>query len=105
MIAKLYALLLVGQVVTLILIAAVSYWGWRNIDPETRIPARDISRDSTMRSKTTALVWTPVIGLIVLLGTLAVSDSSSRDTGAALGLALLVFFLLAHWASVKRAAR
>ncbi len=84
---------------------AVSYWGWRNIDPETRIRARDFTRDSTMRSKTTALVWTPVVGLVVLLGTLGVSDSSSRDTGAALWLALLVIFLLAHWATVKRAAR
>ena len=85
--------------------AAVSYWGWRNIDPETRIPARDITRDSTMRTKTTALVWTPVIGFLVLLGTLAVGDSQSRDMGAALGLALSVIFLLAHWATVKRAAR
>ena len=96
-----YALLLAGQVVTVIAMAAVSYWGWKNIDPETRIRARDISEDSTMRSKTTALVWTPAIGLVVLLGTLAVGD----DTIAALGLPILVIFLLAHWSVVKRAAR
>ena len=96
-----YALLLVGQVVTLIVMIAVSYWGWKNIDPETRIRARDINEDATMRSKTTALVWTPAIGLLVVLGTLAVGDS----TIGSLGLALLVIFLLAHWATVKRAAR
>ena len=85
----------------MIAIVSLSYWGWRNIDPETRIRARDISRDSTMRSKTTALLWTPMIGLLVLVGTIAVGDS----TIAALGLPVLVIFLLAHWATVKRAAR
>jgi hypothetical protein len=100
-----YALGLAGQILVLLIMIGVSYWGWRNIDPETRIRARDISEDSTMRSKTTALIWSPVIGLVVLLGTLAVGDSSGRDTIAALGLAVVVIFLLAHWATVKRAAR
>ena len=85
----------------MIVMVGVSYWGWKNIDPETRIRARDISEDSTMRTTTTALVWTPAIGLVILLGTLVVGDV----TIAALGLPLLVIFLLAHWATVKRAVR
>ena len=100
-----YALIVAGQVLALVVLGAVSYWGSKNIDPETRIRARNISEDSTMRTKTTALVWPPVIGLLVLLGTLTFSDSPTRATGALLGLGVLVVLLLAHWATVKRAAR
>jgi hypothetical protein len=100
-----YAVVLAGQILVLLVMVTVSYWGWRNIDPETRIRARDISEDSTMRSKTTTLMWSPIIGLVVVLGTFAVGDSSSRDTAAVLGLGVVLIFLFAHWATVKRAAR
>lgn len=100
-----YVLILAGQALAMLLMVAVSYWGSRNIDPEMRIRARTIALDSTMRSKRKALVGPPVVGSLVLLGTLAVSDSPNRDTAAALGLGVLLFILLAHWSSVKRAAR
>jgi hypothetical protein len=100
-----YALTLAGQALAVLLMGAVSYWGSRRIDPETRIRARTIALDSTMRNKRTALVWPPAIAFVVFLGTLAVSDSPNRDTVAALGLGVLIFLLLAHWGTVKRAAR
>jgi hypothetical protein len=100
-----FALILTGQVLALILIGTVSFWGSQKIDPETRIRARDISEDATMRSKKTALVGPPVVGVVIVLGTLLLNESNSRDTGAALGLVLLVVILLAHWSTVKRAAR
>jgi hypothetical protein len=89
----------------LLLIGAVSYWGSKKIDPETRIRARNISLDSTMRGKKTALVGPPIVGGVIVLGTLLLNDSSTRDTGAGMGLALLVVILLAHWNLVKQAAR
>ena len=56
-------------------------------------------------SKTTTLVLTPLIGLLVIIGTLGVRDSPSRVTGAWLGVAVMVIFLWVHWYSVRRAAR
>jgi hypothetical protein len=100
-----YVLTLAGQVIVVSVMGAVSYWGSKKIDPETRIRARTISLDSTMRARGTALVWPPVIGFVILLGTLAVNDSPNRVTVAALGLGVLLMLLLAHWSTVKRAAR
>ena|SRR5688500_9588917 len=100
-----YGVVLAGQALLVLLMVVVSYWGSKKIDPETRIRARSISLDSTMRGRTTALVWAPAVGLLVLLGTLAINDSPSRDTAALLGLGVIAMFLLAHWSSVKRAAR
>ena len=100
------ALLIAGQLITLLAIVAVSAWGRRKIDEQSRIPARAETTgfDWTM-SKTTALLYTPLIGSLVVIGTLLVRDSRSSQTIAALGLAILVVFLLAHWSSVRRAAR
>jgi hypothetical protein len=42
-------------------------------------------------------------GLVVVLGTFAVGDSSSRDTAAVLGSGVVLIFLFAHWVTVKRA--
>ena len=100
-----YALILVGQVVLVIAMWVTTYWGSRNIHPETRVRARTISLDATMRTKRTALVWPPVFGLLVFLGTLAFADSATRNVGAALGLGVLSVLALAHWGTVKRAAR
>ena len=100
-----YGLVVAGQVLLVLVMVAVSLWGSKRIDPETRIRARTISLDSTMRGRTTALVWAPAIGVVVLLGTLAINDSANRDTVAIMGLAVIAMFLLAHWSSVKRAAR
>ena len=82
---------------------AASLWGRTHIDPVTRIRARagPTGIDWTM-SKTTALVLSPVMGLIVLLGTLSMRDG---DPASWLGLAVMIIFLFAHWSSVKRAAR
>lgn len=82
---------------------AVSAWGWTHIDPHTRIRVRTISFDWTI-SKKTALVLTPLIGSAVVLATLG-SDPPNRDTIEPLGLAVSIVFLLAHWSSVRRAAR
>ena len=100
------ALPLVLQVVTLAAMVAASLWGRTHIDPQTRIRARAGATgiDWTM-SKNTALVTSPVIGLIVVLGTLAARGDAEESTIAWLGLSVLVIFLLAHWSSVKRAAR
>lgn len=100
-----FALILAGQVLALLLLGAVSFWGSQQIDPATRIRARDISEDATMRSKKTALLGPPIVGAVIVVGTFLLNESNSRDTGAALGLVLLVFILLAHWSTVKRAAR
>jgi hypothetical protein len=100
-----FALILAGQVLALLLLGAVSFWGSQNIDPEMRIRSRNLSEDSTMRSKKTALAGPPVVGGVIFLGCLLLNESATRDTGAALGLALLVVILLAHWSTVKRAAR
>lgn len=85
---------------------AVSAWGWKHLEPETRIRARGGTSgfDWTM-SKNTALLWTPLIGLIVLIGTIALGDESNRVTIAWLGLAVMVIFLIVHWSSMRRAAR
>lgn len=100
-----YAIALAGQALVVLLMATVSYWGSKRIDPETRIRARTISLDSTIRSKKMALVAPPLVGFVVFLGTLGVNDSPNRDTGSVLGLGVLVVLLLAHRGTVKRAAR
>ena len=100
-----YGPVVAGQVLLALLMVGISFWGSKRIDPETRIRARTISLDSTMRSKRTVLVWAPAIGFLVLLGTLAINDSPNRDTVAFMGLGIIAMFLLAHWSSVKRAAR
>ena len=99
--------LLVGaQLLALIAMVAVSVWGRKHIDDETRIRARLSATgfDYTM-SKNTTLIYTPLIGLLIVSGTLAVLDSDAPETIASVGLAIMVIFLLAHWSSVKRAAR
>ena len=100
------ALPLVLQVITLAAIVATSAWGSRHIDDEARIRARAgaTGLDWTMSKKAT-LVLSPVVGVIVLLGTSAARDSANEDTIGWLGLAVQVIFLLAHWSSVRRAAR
>jgi hypothetical protein len=60
--------------------------------------------DFTM-SRNTALLLSPLIGLLVVLSTLALSDSPNRGTIAGLGLPVMLIFLLAHRSSTKRAAR
>lgn len=99
--------LLVGaQLVVLVGMVAVSVWGRKHIAPETRIPVRlgTSGFDWTM-SKNTTLLWTPGIGLLILLATLTLRDSVTPETFAGAGLALMVMFLAAHASSVKRAAR
>jgi hypothetical protein len=99
-------LLLGAQVLALFGMVAVSLWGWKHISPETRIRARTgtTGLDYTM-SKKTALVFPPLIGSLVVIGTFALRDSPNSDTVASLGLAIIVIYLLAHWSSTKRAAR
>ena len=99
-------LLLGAQVLALLGMVAVSIWGWKHIDPETRIRARAGTSgiDWTM-SKKTALVSTPLIGLVVVIGSFATRDSPRGEMGAALGLAVIVIYLLVHWSSIRRAAR
>ena len=100
------ALLAGGQLVVLIAIVAVSAWGWKHIDPETRIRGRTGTSgfDYTM-SKKTALLMTPLIGTFVAIATFAVADPANETMGPSLGLAVMVIFLAAHWSSVRRAAR
>ena len=95
-------LLLAGQVVILIALVAVSVWGWKEVSPDARIRARagTTGMDFTV-GKTTALVSTPLIGLMVV----AATASSEDVTLGWLGLGLLIFLLLTHRSSLRRAAR
>ena len=80
--------LLVGaQVLALVAMVAVSAWGWTRLDPETRIRARTGTSgfDYTM-SKNTALLWTPLIGLVVVGATIGLPRSSEHGTIASVGL-------------------
>ena len=95
-------LLLAGQVVMLVALVAVSAWGWKEVPSEARIRARAgaTGMDFTV-GKTTALVATPLIGLMVV----AATASSDDVTLEWLGLGLLVFLVLTHRSSLRRAAR
>ena len=100
-----FALLVGAQLLVLIAMVAVSAWGRKHIDAETRIPVRlgTTGFDYT-KSKNTTLIYAPLIGLIIVISTLAVMDSGTPEI-AAIGLAIMVIFLLAHRSSVRRAAR
>ncbi|MEA2453492.1 MAG: hypothetical protein QOG04_2202 [Actinomycetota bacterium] len=100
------ALAVSAQVLAFVAMLAVSAWGRKHIDPETRIRARTGTTgfDYAM-SKNTALLWTPIIGLVVVMSTIAIPESSNNETIAWLGLGIMVFFLLVHWSTVRRAAR
>lgn len=99
-------MLLVGaQLLAVIAMLAVSVWGWKHVAPETRVRVRSgpTGIDWTI-SKNTTLVLTPAIGLVVVIATLMSDERPSRESFAALGLAVMVIFLAAHWSAVRRAA-
>lgn len=100
------ALVVGAQLLAFIALVAVSVWGSKHIEPETRIRARAGASgiDWTM-SKKTALVMSPFIGVVVVVSTVALGNSPERETVAMLGLAVILIFLAAHWSSVRRAAR
>ena len=96
--------LVAAQAVAVFAMLAVSLWGWKRIPDNARVRARvGLSFDYTM-SKTTALVSTPLVGLIYLAGSLAIRDST-EEPFAWLGLAVMLIFLASHIAAVRRAAR
>ncbi len=101
-----FALFVIVQLIILVGMLGASVWGWRHLAPETRLRARSGATgiDWTI-SKSTALVSTPLIGLLVVLATVALRDSPNRDTVALLGAAVMTIFVASHWYSVKRAAR
>ncbi len=101
-----FVLLVAAQLLTLLGMAVVSVWGRKHLSPETRVRARTglTGLDYTM-SKSTTLILAPLIGSLVVIATLALSDSPSREMVALLGAALLTIYLAAHWYSVRRAAR
>ena len=84
----------------------VSAWGRKHMDDAARVRARVGASgfDWTM-SKNTALLYTPVIGLFIVVATLAATDPTDPETLPSIGLAIMVMLLLAHWSSIKRAAR
>ena len=100
------ALYVGGQIVALLAMVAVSVWGQKNLRDEARVPARlgTSGVDWTMNKKT-SLRYAPALGCVVVIGTLAILDSDEAETVAAIGLGIVVMLLLAHWSSVKRAAR
>lgn len=101
-----FVALVAAQAVTLVGILAVSAWGRKHIDPRTRIRARlgTTGFDYTM-SRDTSLLWSPIVGVVVLLGTVVIPVAPERVAISAVGLAIMVIFLIAHWSSVRRAAR
>ncbi len=98
--------LLVAQLILVVAMIGVSWWGATRVDPDARIRARagTTGIDWTM-SKTSALFVTPAAGFLVLLGTFLLRDSINRDTVSLIGGLILVFLLLAHISTLRRAAR
>ena len=97
-------LLMAAQVLVLIGMLAASIWGWKNIEPDGRVRVRSgpTGIDWTI-SKNTTLIMTPAVGLFIVIATLTFRDAP--DPGfAALGLAVMLIFLAAHWSAVRRAA-
>ena len=103
---RVFVLLVGAQLLVLVAMVAVSSWGAKNLRDEARVPARlgTSGFDWTMNKKTT-LRYAPALGSVVFIGTIAISDSDNPETVAAIGLGILVMLFLAHWSSVKRAAR
>lgn len=101
-----FALLVGAQVLILLGEAVVSIWGWKHVAAETQVRARTglTGLDYTM-SKNTTLIVTPLMGLLVVMATLALWESPNRETIALLGAVILIIFLSAHWSAVRRAAR
>ena len=90
----------------LLAMVAASLWGRKNLDDEARVRARvGLTGLDFAMNKNTGLLYTPAIGSVVVIGTLAVVNSVNAEMIAALGLAILVMLLLAHWSAVRRAAR
>lgn len=104
--ALMFELIVGAQLLALLGMVAVSVWGRKQIDDQTRIRARlGITGFDYTMSKNTTLIYTPVIGLLIVSATIAIMDSDAPETIAAIGLAIMIIFLLAHWSSVRRAAR
>lgn len=99
-------MLLGAQLLTLVAMVAVSVWGRKNIEEGTRTRARvgAFGFDYT-KSKNTTLIYAPLSGLLIVGSTVAVVDSDAPEPVAAIGLAIMIFFLAAHWSTVRRAAR
>ena len=99
-------LLIAAEVAALVAMVCVSIWGMRRVPPEARIRARAgaTGLDWTM-GKNAALWTTPLVGLGVLLGTLAMRDAPDPETMALLGVAVMLILLAAHTSSIRRAAR
>ena len=99
-------LLLAAQLVVLAALVAVSVWGWKEIPRDARIPTRaGLSGVDFKMGKTTALISTPIIGVLVVAASASASDEEGTSVLPLLGLVLLVFLLLTHLYSVRRAAR
>ncbi|HJR45944.1 MAG TPA: hypothetical protein VJ927_10105 [Actinomycetota bacterium] len=96
-------LLLGGQVIALVVMFAISVWGWRRIPADARVRRSDDSGLDLKLGKTAVLASTPLVGLLVVVAT-ASSDPVNRDSLAVAGLALMGFLLFAHAVSVRRAA-
>lgn len=100
------ALLVGAQIVVLVALVAVSVWGQKHIAHGTRTRARvGATGFDYTKSKSTTLIYAPIVGLLVVGSTIAVRDSDTPETVAGIGLAIMVIYLLAHWSTVKRAAR
>jgi len=102
-----FALLVGAQLLALVAMVAVSVWGWKHLEPDTRVRMRGDTTtglDWTMGRKT-ILLLRPVVGCMVVIGTLGIRDQPSRELVAGLGAATMVIFLAVHRSSVRRAAR
>ena len=101
-----FVLLVGAQLLAFLGIGMVSAWGRKHLPPETRVRARTglTGLDYTM-SKSTTLVIAPLLGSLIVIGTLALSNSPDRETVALVGVAILIVYLASHWYSVRRAAR
>ena len=95
-------LLVALQVLTLLGMIGISVWGMSRIPDGARLQVRaGPTGIDWSNSKKWSLLKTPVIGSLIVVATLMLQEVPF----AALGLAVMLIFLLAHLSQVKRAAR
>ena len=92
--------------ILLLMMIAVSAFGWNAIPAGTRIPVRfGISGLQGTLSKATALVMWPALGAVVAGGVYIGGQAGDTVALMLLGLAAEAILLIAQYSAVRKAAR